>query len=299
MGFEGVLYEKDEDKVIYEKGGGVAKIILNRPEKMNALTFGMLDGIDRGITRAEEDDDVRVVILKGAGGAFSPGADLTNVSGPAYARMETKLKGKTIENASQRIRLRVDRHWLDIFRHVFLCQKVTIAQAHGYCLGFGLMFAEKCDLIIGAEDCKFGYSEERLTFGGSTMSPMLIFRVGLTKALELQITGKMIDGKEAARINLINRAVPAEKLEAEVDELARAITLYSRDGLALAKATRHTVYEMLGMNQWFFTGAYLPHALLTYIEYPPGEYDFLKEVKEKGARAAAHERLDSTKALDK
>jgi enoyl-CoA hydratase len=183
-------------------------------------------------------------------------------------------------------------------RRVFLCRKVTITQAHGYCLGLGLMLAEKCDLIVGAEDCKFGFVEERLGTGGVTMSPMLILRVGLTKALELQITGKMIDGKEAERINLINRAVPLDQLEAEVDELARGIARYSRDGLAISKTSRQAIYDSLGMNHWFST-AYWTHTLVTNMKWEEDEYNFFKQRRDKGVKEAAHGKHEFYKALDK
>ena len=193
------------ENVIYEKQGYVARITLNRPERMNALSLELIRDWMDAITEAEEDDDIKVVIFKGAGRAFCTGADLTTV-GFIYGMKEPKPGEKVRERASQRIRLKLDRYiQCEAMRRVFLCRKVTIAQVHGYCLGQGLMAAEKCDLIIGLKDCKFGFVEERLGTGGNTMSPMLIFRVGLTKALELQITGKMIDGKEAERIQLINQ----------------------------------------------------------------------------------------------
>jgi enoyl-CoA hydratase len=289
----------EDQKVIYEKDGRVARIILNRPDKLNALDMPMVEEIDKAITMAEQDDDVRVLIIKGEGRAFCSGYDLDWGANQLHYRIEeTKPGEKLIEKPSQRVRLRLDRMVYETMRHLFLCGKVTIAQAHGYCLAAGLFFVEKCDLIIGAEDCKFGYPEERLFLGGWSMSPMLVLRVGLTKALELSITGKMIDGKEAERIHLINRAVPADKLEAEVEETARAIGLYTRDGLALAKVTRHSVYDMLGLTQFFTTGTW-SHTLLTYLEFPPGEYSFPDRVKEIGPSAAAHERDELVRVLDK
>ncbi len=209
------------------------------------------------------------------------------------------------EKSSMRTKLRLDKEWNDIIKHLFLCKKTTIAQVHGYCLAHALMMVEKCDLIIASEDCKLGFVEERLMFGGMTMSPILLARVGLTRALDLSITGKKIDGKEAARINLVTRSVPADQLEQEVDELARAISLYPRDGLALSKAARQTVYETLGINQWFEIGAYLPHVLLLYMGSAEDGDTFIKALNEKGLSKAIHEKEDILKqsgllkALDK
>lgn len=289
----------EDQKVIYEKDGRVARIILNRPDKLNALDMPMVEEIGKAIARAEEDDDVRVLILKGRGRAFCSGYDLDWGANQLHYRMkETKPGEKLIDKPSQRVRLQLDRMVYETLRHLFLCGKVTIAQTHGYCLATGLYFVEKCDLIIGAEDCKFGYTEERLFLGGVSMSPMLVLRVGLTKALELSITGKMIDGKEAERIHLINRAVPADKLEAEVGEMARAIGLYTRDGLALSKATRQSVYDMLGLTQYFTTGTW-SHTLATYLEIPPDEWGLSDKVKQMGPSAAAHERDELVRVLDK
>jgi enoyl-CoA hydratase len=284
--------------LIYEKDANIARIIWNRPEKMNAMCLESFRDCVAAITEAEEDDDIKVVIFKGTGPAFSTGGDLSEV-GFIYGMKEPKPGEKGRERPSQRIRLKIDREiQAETMRRVFLCRKVTITQAHGYCLGLGLMLAEKCDLIVAAEDCKFGFVEERLGTGGVTMSPMLILRVGLTKALELQITGKMIDGKEAERINLINRAVPLDQLEAEVDELARGIARYSRDGLAISKTSRQAIYDSLGMNQWFTT-AYWVHTLVTNMKWEDDEYNFFKQRRDKGVKEAAHGKHEFYKALDK
>jgi enoyl-CoA hydratase/carnithine racemase len=284
--------------IIYEKDGYVARITLNRPDKRNPLDRAVtLPELNDAISMAEWDDNVKVLILKGAGAAFSAGFDLSEV-GFMYGMKEPK-PGETVRRPSLRIKLLQDRYILgETMRHVLFCHKTTIAQIHGYCLGGGLMMAEKCDIIIGAEDCKIGFVEERLGTGGMTMSPTLIARVGLTKALELQVSGKMITGKEAARINLINRAVPLNQLETEVDEFAKGVALYSRDGLACSKVVRQTVYESLGMGQWFAT-AYWSHSLMTNMQWEQDEYNFYKERRDQGVTKAAHQKDEFYKALDK
>jgi enoyl-CoA hydratase len=286
------------EHILYEKDGYVANITLNRPEKRNPLDRAVtIPELNDALSVAEWDDDVKVIVFKGAGPAFCGGYDLSEV-GFMYGMKEPK-SGETVRRPSQRIRLMQDRYMHGEFlRHVLYCQKATIAQTHGFCLGGGLMLAEKCDLILGAEDCKYGFVEERLGLGGHTMSPTLILRVGLTKALELLMTGKMIDGKEAERISLINRAVPADKLETEVKELANGIALHSRDGLAIAKATRHAVYESMGLGQWFNT-AYWSHTLITNMQWESDELNFFKQRRDKGVTEAAHEKQAYYKALDR
>jgi enoyl-CoA hydratase len=284
--------------IIYEKKNYVAKITLNRPESRNPLDRAItLPELNDAITVAEWDDDVKVIIIKGAGPAFSAGFDLTEV-GFMYGMKEPK-HGETARKPPLRNKFLQDRYILgETMRHVCYCHKTIIAQIHGYCLGGGLMLAEKCDMIIGSEDCKIGFVEERLGTGGMTMSPTLVYRIGLTKALELQITGKMISGLEAARINLINRAVPLAQLDNEVDELANGIALYSRDGLAVTKVTRQAVLESLGMGQWFST-AYWSHSLMTNMQWEADEYNFFKARRDQGVTEAAHNKDKFYRVLDK
>lgn len=283
--------------IIYERDGYIARIIFNRPDKLNPISYRMNREIVSAITEAEDDDDVKVIIFKGNGRCFSAGYDLAEV-GFVYGMKAPKHGEQLQDRPSQRIRLYVDDFIQgEVKRRVMLCRKVTIVQAHGFCFGGGLMITECCDLIIASEDCQFGFAEERLGGSGMTMSPMLVHRVGLTKALELQITGKKIDGKEAERIQLITRAVPADHLESTVEEMAKAISLYPRDGIAISKITRRSVYEMIGITPWFNAHGW-QHTLLTNIKWEPDEFNFFKERRDIGVQAAAHAKHDYYKAMD-
>ncbi|MFC1533428.1 enoyl-CoA hydratase/isomerase family protein, partial [Thermodesulfobacteriota bacterium] len=195
----------DYENILYEKSNYIARITLNCPEKLNALAPALSDEMDKAIVEASEDDEVKVIIFKGAGRALSAGADLTK-AGFVYGWKEPK-PGEKSQKPSQRVRLHFDkRTFYDQAKRLLLCNKLTITQAHGYCLGAAFQFFLHSDLIIAAEDCKFGHVEERLGTAGLTISPIMVLRCGLTKALELCITGKMIDGEEACKVNLINRA---------------------------------------------------------------------------------------------
>jgi enoyl-CoA hydratase len=289
---------EEYQNIIYKKEGYVAFITLNRPEKRNPLDRAVtLPELNDAISVAEWDDDVKVIVFKGAGEAYSAGFDLSEV-GFMYGMIEPK-SGESVRRPALRMKVLQDRYILGEFmRHIQYCHKTTIAQLHGYCLGGGLMMAEKCDLLLAANDCKIGFVEERLGTGGMTLSPQLILRIGLTKALELQITGKMITGEEAARINLVNRAVPADQLDKEVTELANGVALYSRDGLAASKTARHAMYETFGIGQWFHT-AYWSHSLMTNMRWEKDEYNFFKERRNQGVQKAAHEKDEFYRVLDK
>ena len=276
--------------VIYERNGNIAKITLNRPDKLNAFPFygGITADFHAALDEAEEDDDVKVVIIKAAGRAFSAGHDLEEV-GFVYG-MGT---GKTGERRpSQRIRLKIDRHgFCENHRRLFLFPKVTIAQVHGFCIGEGLIVATCCDLTIAAEDAQIGHTEQRLGFSGSGIGtvPLLMLAVGWKRGRELLLTGRQISGKEAAEIGLVNKAVPADKLDEEVQKAAEAICLLPRDGIAIGKAMTHAVYDSIGLTSGF-THGYIGHTLFTNLRWEEDEYNFFKERRAKGAKAGFHGR---------
>jgi enoyl-CoA hydratase len=283
--------------IIYEKSDYIARITLNRPQTLNAMCPELSDDISQAIKEVNQDDEVKVVIFKGAGRALSAGADLNKV-GFVYGWKEPK-PGEKGKRPSLRVRLHFDRRtFWEQSQELLLCQKLTIAQAHGYLIGASLDLFLNCDFIIASEDCKLGHVEERLGLGGNTISPILVLRCGLTRALELSITGKMIDGKEASRIGLINRAVPADKLEAEVNELAQGLAQYPRDGIALGKTSRHFLYDIMGVTQGL-THAYIQHTMGTEISFEPDEFNFFKERRDQGVHDAAHGKHDFYKGLDK
>ena len=283
--------------VLYEKDGQVTYIILNRPDKLNTVTPELFHDWQAAISEAEEDDDVKVVVFKGAGRCFSAGAPLDQV-GFVYGMKEPK-PGEKVGRIPQRVRMNFDRSlFLEFFRRVLLCKKITIAQLHEYCLGVAFSIAMHCDLLIASEDCKLGHVEERLGLAGMTVMPIMVLRCGLTKALDLCLTGKMITGKQAVDYNLINRAVPKEILDEEVRELANGLALYPKDGIALGKATRELLYDNMGVTRGMLEH-YIMHSFQTNRVYDPDEHNFFKQRRDRGVKEAAHEKHDYYKALDK
>jgi enoyl-CoA hydratase len=285
------------ETVLYQVQGQIAHVTLNRPEKLNAVSPELIRDWNAAFHEAEEDDDVKVIVLKGAGRAFSAGMDLSEV-GFVYGMKEPK-HGEKPPKVSQRARLRFDKNLFSEFhRNLLLCSKLTVVQMHGYALGVAFNLALQCDFLIASENCNLGHVEERLGQGGMTISPIMILRAGFSRAMDLCLTGRMIDGKEAAQIGLINRAVPEEKLEAEVMNLAQGLAKYPKDGIALGKATRHLMYESMGITRWF-AEHYIMHSFQTNKVYEPGEFNFFKERRDKGVRNAAHEKHDYFGDLDK
>jgi enoyl-CoA hydratase len=285
------------ETVLYEKRGPISHITLNRPAKLNTCSPDLIRDWGAAMREAEDDDDVKIIIFKGAGRCFSAGAPLDQV-GFVYGMKEPK-PGEKPPKVPQRVKLKFDRNlFCEFHRSLLLCPKLTLVQMHGYCLGIAFNLALHCDYLIAAEDCKVGHVEERLGLGGMTISPIMILRCGFSRAMDLCLTGKMIEAKEAAQFGLINRAVPAENLEAVAMEFAEGLATYPKDGIALGKATRHLMYESMGITRWF-TEHYIMHSFQTNRVYETDEYNFFKERRDKGVRDAAHEKHKVFDKLDK
>ncbi|MBI4330880.1 MAG: enoyl-CoA hydratase/isomerase family protein [Chloroflexi bacterium] len=279
--------------IIVEKKDNIASIIFNRPDKLNSWDFpgqgGITDDFHAALDEVEKDDDVKVLILKANGRAFSAGHDLATV-GFVYGMGAGKKKDE--RRPSQRIRLKVDRKAFgDNHLRLFLFPKVTIAQVHGYCIGEGIILMACCDLAVAADDSKIGHSEQRMGFAGSGMGtiPVLIATVGLKRAMDILLTGRHLDGKEAERYGLVNRSVPTEKLDETVLEMAKTVCLMPRDGIAIGKAHRHLSYEAMGLTQGFTEG-YLTHTLFTNLRWESDEYNFFKVRRDDSVRTAIHAR---------
>lgn len=280
------------DYVIYEKEGNVARVILNKPEKRNCIDFiGYGEDARQlwsALDEARFDDEVKVVIIKGTGPCFCSGQDLSKV-GFVYG-FGTGKPGE--RRPSQRIRLRKDREGLmEPHRRLFLFPKYTVAQVHGYAYDGGFILAMCCDFIIAAEDAKFGSPGVMLVGGeiGEAHRGILMARVGLTRARELMSGLRIIDGKEAQQIGLITRAVSSDKLEEEVEGIARKLCHHSRDGIAIGKEYLNSMYETLGLVNTI-TNGFLSHTMFTNARFEPDEVSYFKERRDKGMKAAFKER---------
>jgi enoyl-CoA hydratase len=194
--------------LLYDVHDGIARVTINRPDKLNALNDTVIAELADAVGHVESDDAVRGVILTGAGSkAFVAGADIGEVAS------QGPIEGKARALAGQRVMRRLER-----------CGKPVLAAVNGFALGGGCELAMACHLRVASESAKFGQPEVKLGlgpgYGGTVRLPRL---VGRGRALELLLTGAMIDAQEAYRIGLVNRVVPADRLLAETEELARTI----------------------------------------------------------------------------
>lgn len=229
------------ETVIYEVKDKIARITMNRPEKRNALNHALWDDLIAAFDQAENDPEVRVVILCGAGPAFCSGWDLRG--GSYYINVPEGYEEWTSGNAMKTLRS-ISERYLKIMN----LPKPVIAQIHGYCLAAGCYLNMLCDIAIAAEEAIFGHPVGR---GGVDSMPLWITYLGQRKAKELLLTQQPISAKEAERIGLINRVVPGDKLEEEVWKMAEAMTEADPDGILMLKEAFNTHAEIMGRGALF------------------------------------------------
>lgn len=207
-------------EVLYEVREQVAWITLNRPEAMNAISDGVRAAIPAAIARAEADDNVRVMVISGAGErAFCAGADVTGFN--AVASLVKMRQSRT------------HAHWISAFDRA---RKPIIAAVHGYCLGGGLEIAMACDIRIAAEGAKFGLPEvTRGTLPGAGGTQRLARMVGLGRALDIALSGEHISAEDALRMGLVSRLVPRAELMSTAEALAKRIASHAPLAVLLVK----------------------------------------------------------------
>ena len=212
------------ETVIYDKADGIGYISLNRPSKLNAYNVQMRDELYQVLEAVRDDSEVGVVVFRGKGRAFCAGADLTEFG--------------TAPSLAVAREVRWER---DVWGATLNLQKPTIAAIHGYCLGSGLELALLCDLRIASEDAQFGLPEVALGMipaaGGTQTLPRYL---GVSKALEMLLTRRMIGTAEALQMGLITQSVPPKSLDSEV--LSTAKQLLSMDRMAV-RAVKEAVWQ--------------------------------------------------------
>jgi enoyl-CoA hydratase len=229
--------------------GRVARITLNRPAKLNALSSQSFGELGRACRDLEADDDVRVVIIRGAGRAFSVGHDLSgglssiSPDGPRRTYTLTDERGRALA-ANHATAL---RQATEIQMFVWGMAKVTIMQTHGYCLAGGMELAMMGDLLTTSTDCQFGHPGHR-GVGVARNAMLLPLIVGMRKGKELFLTGDPIDGIEAERLGIANYAWPADELDDRTIALADRIANQSADFLGVLKSTFNRFYENMNIH---------------------------------------------------
>jgi enoyl-CoA hydratase len=232
------------ENIIYEVEEGRARITLNRPEKLNALTLRLQEELSEALWEADNNRDVHCVILKGAGRAFSAGYDLSGVDRDVpVSRIESDenryREWRSIDDDTWRLE-RAQRYRMPLFD----MHKPSIAQVHGYCLAGGTDIALLCDMVIASDDAIFGFPPARDL--GALPNNMWLYNIGPQWAKRLTLTGDTITGKEAAHIGLVLKSVPKDLLEQEVEQLADRLARIDPDLLSANKRIINLALELMG-----------------------------------------------------
>ncbi len=218
------------ESVIYEKKNGIAKIILNRHEKYNAMNRTMVQEMGYALDDAKEDNAIRVVVIAGKGKAFCTGIDLKFMQEEVRSSWEQQELFRFINDTVTDVIARLS--------------KPVIASVNGFALAGGFEIMLACDLVIASQEAIIG--DQHINFGlvgpgGSTQRTPRV--VGIRKAKEIIFTGKWLSAQEAERIGLVNRVVPLDQLEAATNELATTLAEKSPVALRIAKMLINRAFE--------------------------------------------------------
>ena len=269
--------------VLYEKDNKIARIILNRPEKLNAINDEIPHQLEGAVKKAESDPDIHVIILSGNGKAFCGGYDLS-----LYAEKKGNnpvYQGKNWDPIQD-----YNFMWNNTqkFMSLWKSPKPVICKIHGFAVGGGSDIALCSDFIFMSDNAKIGYMSTRVW--GCPSTAMWVYRLGAEKAKRMTFTGDQIDGKEAEKLGLILKSVPENQLNSEVESMANRLATIPINQLAMQKMVINQAVEATGLN-----GTQQLATLLDGISrHSPEGHNFKKRVEEKGWRKAVSERDQGT-----
>jgi enoyl-CoA hydratase len=269
-----------DDAVLYASSGPIATITLNRPERYNALRPDIVRGLDDALRRAHRDNEVRIIILAGAGDSFCAGADFSDgLEHLAVYREDGYDPGMDVFHAVSGY-----SSAFPMFMGLWRGLKPTIAKVQGYCLGAGSELALCADLVIAAHDARFGTPYSRAW--GCHLTGMWVYRLGLAKAKYYALTGDWISGTEAAEAELINFSYPLEELDSRVDALATRMARIPLTQLAAMKLVVNQAYDNMGLQSTQTLGPILDGVMRN----TPEGRAFVRLARDEGVRAAVAER---------
>ena len=214
--------------LLYEVRDHVARVTINRPERRNAMSWDVITGLRKAATDARDDDDVRVLVITGAGEqAFCAGADLTGMRGDAGFVETHDARGELAR----------------LFHDFWGLGKPTIARVRGYALAGGFGLALSCDFVIAADDAQFGTPEINVGLWPYMITVPLVRSMPPKKALELMLTGRRVKAAEADQIGFVTRVVPVDELDAATDQLAAELASKSPAIMKLGRDSFYAVWD--------------------------------------------------------
>ena len=260
---------RDLETVRFEPRGRVGLLVLDRPERLNAISARMMDEVETVLDAVAEDEGFGAVVVCGAGRAFCSGYDLKDDAAKSAA-----------DAAAWRARLERD---LDFLLRFWSCPKPTIAAVHGHCLAGGCELAMSCDITIAEEGCLLG--EPELKFGTVIINMMMPWLIGPKLTKELLLSGDdTLSAERAERIGLVNRVVAKGTHVDEALALAARIAALDADAVVRTKAAINRGFEIMGLHDALRAG--LDAAVEIESMETPSRAEFKQRVREQGLKAA-------------
>ncbi|MCW2686701.1 MAG: enoyl-CoA hydratase/carnithine racemase [Mycobacterium sp.] len=270
------------ETLLYKTEGAVATVTLNRPERLNTIVPPMPDEIEVAIGLAERDPEIKVIVLRGAGRAFSGGYDFGGGFQHWAEAMNTDGTwdpGKDFAFATAR-----ETGPTQKFMAIWRASKPVIAQVHGWCVGGASDYALCADIVIASDDAVIGTPYSRMW--GSYLTGMWLYRLSLSKAKWHALTGQPLTGTEAAAVELINEAVPFDRLQERVAEVAGQLARIPLSQLRAQKLIVNQAYENMGLASTQVLGGILDGLMRN----TPEALEFIETAGSQGVRAAIERR---------
>lgn len=274
----------DYHSISYEVSDRIATITLDRPDRLNAIDRYMPTELADAVDRAEEDDDVHVIVLTGAGRAFCSGYDLKD-----YAEAEDAVYSQEMP-WDPMLDFRMMHRNTEQFMRLFRCHKPTIAKVRGFAVAGGSDIALCCDLVVMAEDARIGYPPARVW--GCPTTAMWVYRIGPERAKRMLLTGDLVTGVEAAEMGLVLEAVPEQELDERVAALAGRMSGVPRNQLMMQKLMVNQALDTMGLASTQMTATLFDGIT----RHSPEGMWFKRRAEEVGFQQAVRER-DSGEAI--
>ena len=271
-----VLFEVDADKRI-------ATITLNNPAQRNSYDAAMRESLARYLDVVAEDDDITVVLLRGAEGVFSTGADMNNAYGWYGEKAETAEAQR--KRPSQRRRLTVDRKTFGFYHNLMGFPKVTVGEIGGYALGGGFEMALMTDISVIARDTRIGMPATRFLGPALGSLHMFFHRLGPVLARRLLLTGDIVTAADVEHLGVFTETCDAASVTARARYWAEKAAKMPADGVVIAKEAFRLV-EQSQAYQGEEVASYLFHAYGTNLQFGPGEFNFVKTRAQHGTKEA-------------
>jgi enoyl-CoA hydratase len=275
-----------DDRVLFEVDADhrIATITFNNPKQRNSYDAAMRDEVARHLDVVAADDDITVVLLRGAEGVFSTGADMNNAYG-WYGEKEGTHEAPKKSRPSQRRRLTVDRKSFDFYHNFLGFPKVTVGEISGYALGGGFEMALMADISVIARDTKIGMPATRFLGPALGSLHMFFHRLGPVLARRMLLTGDIIEAGAVEHLGVFTDTCDADKVAARAQYWAQKAAKMPADGVVIAKEAFRWV-EQSQAYQGEEVASYMFHAYGTNLQFSPGEFNFVKTRAQHGTKEA-------------